>query len=587
MSIGSFVRNSALAMMAILLVGGLFAISRLDNIRMGGKVQVAQQMNADLIADILPPPEYVIEPYLEATLLARDPDTVAQRAARLAELRKLYDERHAFWITANVDADLKAQLLEHSHPAAMRFWTIAQGAFLDAVCRQDRPAIDAAYGQLSAAYADHRREVDKLVSLTLDRQKAVAAEGAREFMVAIGIVLALGVVVGAQALHFYITMYRRVLEPIGTLSGLTARLASGGDADIPYRERTDEIGSIAVGLEHYRASAAARIEADARNLAEQRRMTDLLGGGLLALREGDLSHTIDQPFPAEYEVLRQNINEAIAALRDKVQLLRDSAGNIGVTSRELAQGSEDLARRTEGGAHNVAKATMALVQIEERLKDSMQAADTTVKRADGAIAMVEDSRSTTGRAVQAMERARGSALNIDGVIEGLDKIAFQTRVLAMNAAVEAGRAGESGRGFAVVADLVSALAMRAEDQAKQAREMLTETQADILQAADAVAQTQSALDAVTGDFEAVHALISAIDRDNHAQSTAVSEVAHAMKGLDTITQQNAAMVEQTSAALGNLSGEVGALATRAGAFRFERDGGAPLAVPAAPRPTVH
>ncbi|WP_448663815.1 methyl-accepting chemotaxis protein [Sphingomonas sp. CJ20] len=573
MSIGTFVRTSALAMMAILIVGGLFAASRLDRIRMGGEVQVAQQMNADLIADILPPPEYVIEPYLEATLLARAPETVAERAPRIATLRRLYDERRAFWQTAKVKPELKTQLLDHSQPAAERFWKELQGPFLDAARVQDRAALDASYAKLTTEYAAHRAEIDKLVTMTLDEQKAVAAAGNREFYLAICAVLVLGLIVGVQALHFYITMYRRVLEPVSTLSMLTARLAKGADADIPYQDRSDEVGSIAIGLEHYRAAAAKRAETDSHNIAEQRRMTDLLGDGLLALREGDLSHTIDDPFPVEYEVLRNNINAAIAALRDKVQLVRDSAGSIGITSREIAQGSEDLARRTEGSAATLAQATNALAEIDERLTDSMKAADTTVTRASEAIGSVQDGRSTTSRAVQAMTRASGSARNIDGVIEGLDKIAFQTRVLAMNAAVEAGRAGESGRGFAVVADLVSALAMRAEEQAKHAREMLTETQADILQAATAVEETESALDAIAGDVETVHDLIAAIDRDNHAQSKAVSEVSAAMRGMDTVTQQNAAMVEETSAALRNLSSEVSALAARAGAFRFERGGG--------------
>jgi len=239
----------------------------------------------------------------------------------------------------------------------------------------------------------------------------------------------------------------------------------------------------------------------------------------------------------------------------------------------VAHGSEDLAHRTEKSAANLAQATEALSKIEERLRATMIAADTTVKRAGEATTAVRDGRGTTARAVEAMDRASGSAKNIDGVIEGVDKIAFQTRVLAMNAAVEAGRAGEAGRGFMVVADLVAALALRAEDQAKQARDMLSETQATILQAANAVHETDTALDTISGDVEAVHNLIAAIDHDNHAQSSAVSQVSTAMKEMDLVTQQNAAMVEQTSAAIQNLSSEVNALAQRAGAFRFDRSSG--------------
>ena len=588
MSIASFVRNSALAMMALLVVGGSLAAWRLDRIRMGGVVQQQQQVNADLIADILPPPEYIIEPFLEATLIARSPEKVSAHADRLDSLHKLYLERNRYWQTADIDETLRTQLLQQAHPAAQAFWNELEKGFLPAARNSDLRAVDASYAKLAGFYDQHRAAVDKLVAMTLTEQKQIAADGAFEFYLAIGIVLVLALVVGAQAAHFYFTMYRRVLEPVGTLSALTDRLARGEVATIPYQDRTDEIGRIASGLEHYRAAAASQSEDDARKLAEQREVTEILGSGLLALREGDLSRTIDRRFPAEYEVLRQNINEAIASLRGRVQLVSESADNIRNTSSEVAHGSEDLAHRTEKSAANLAQATEALSKIEERLRATMIAADNTVKRAGEATTALREGRSTTARAVQAMDRARGSAKNIDGVIEGVDKIAFQTRVLAMNAAVEAGRAGEAGRGFMVVADLVAALALRAEDQAKQARDMLSETQAVILQAAGAVHETDTALDTISGDVEAVHDLIAAIDHDNHAQSAAVSQVSTAMKAMDLVTQQNAAMVEQTSAAIRNLSSEVNALAQRAGAFRFDRTGGKPAdAKPARALAAVH
>ncbi|WP_084581815.1 methyl-accepting chemotaxis protein [Sphingomonas azotifigens] len=587
MSIASFVRNSALAMMAILLAGGLLAAWRLDRIRMGGEMQLRQQLNADLIADILPPPEYIIEPFLEATLIARNPETVGEHANRLDDLHKQYDERNRFWQTARVGEDLRSQLLQQAHPAAQKFWNEIEQGLVPAARKGDRAAIDASYAKLRALYDTHRTAIDKLVAMANDAQSQIKAKGNSEFSLAIAIVVVLGLIVAAQAAHFYLTMYRRVLEPIGTLSGLTDRLARGEVATIPYQDRTDEMGRIACGLEHYRAAAAAQSESDARKLEEQRDVTEVLGNGLLALREGDLSRTIDRRFPAEYEVLRQNINEAIASLRARVQLVSESADNIRNTSSEVAHGSEDLAHRTEKSAANLAQATEALTKIEERLRATMIAADNTVKRAGEATTALRDGRGTTARAVQAMDRASGSARNIDGVIEGLDKIAFQTRVLAMNAAVEAGRAGEAGRGFMVVADLVAALALRAEDQAKQARDMLSETQADIIQAADAVHDTDTALDTISGDVEAVHDLIAAIDHDNHAQSAAVSQVATAMKAMDLVTQQNAAMVEETSAAIRNLSGEVNALAQRAAAFRFERTTGMRMAAPEREIATVH
>jgi methyl-accepting chemotaxis protein len=169
-----------------------------------------------------------------------------------------------------------------------------------------------------------------------------------------------------------------------------------------------------------------------------------------------------------------------------------------------------------------------------------------------------------------MTRVSESAKGIDSVIEGLDKIAFQTRVLAMNAAVEAGRAGEAGRGFAVVADLVNALAMRAEEEAKRARDQLTVTQTEIVAAVEAVEKVDLALAEIADDVDAVHGLLTGMAADNQAQSGAITEISAAVGSMDKATQQNAAMVEETSAAAQQLSSDINALADRASQFQAER-----------------
>ncbi len=183
-------------------------------------------------------------------------------------------------------------------------------------------------------------------------------------------------------------------------------------------------------------------------------------------------------------------------------------------------------------------------------------------------------------AVQAMGRVSDSAKGIDNVIEGLDKIAFQTRVLAMNAAVEAGRAGDAGRGFAVVADLVSALAMRAEEEAKRARDQLTVTQSDIVTAVEAVTKVDGALANISGDVAQVHELLASMAADNQAQSAAITQISVAIGTMDQATQQNAAMVEETSAAARNLAAEVDSLSEKAGRFNIGQNG--PQLVPAKP-----
>ena len=296
-------------------------------------------------------------------------------------------------------------------------------------------------------------------------------------------------------------------------------------------------------------------------------LTAQLGQSLTALASGDLTNVIVADFPGGYAVLKTDYNRAVSSLRSAVAAVTESADGIRTGADEIAQASEDLARRTESTAASLEQTSAALVQIESRLKTTAENSAGTVVRADQAIASVGAGRDMAQGARQAMARVSQSAKGIDSVIEGVDKIAFQTRVLAMNAAVEAGRAGDAGRGFAVVADLVSALALRAEAEAKRARDQLTVTQAEIVTAVAAVEHVDRAFADITDDVDAVHGLLSEMATDNRAQSGVICEISAAVGTMDRATQQNAAMVEETSAAARNLTAEVATLTLQTAKFQ--------------------
>ena len=372
---------------------------------------------------------------------------------------------------------------------------------------------------------------------------------------------------------------RSITLPLGAITTRMRSLADGNVSDsIPGVDRKDELGEMAGALQVFRDQAIAKEEAEAAKAkadADQKMIVSLVSNKLEKLSEGDLTSTIEEDVPQSYAALKTNFNTAIANLSELIGALAEASHSIETGSSEIAAASDDLARRTESNAASLEETSAALAQMNDRLKSSAEAAERTVDFTQGAIGMVDNGRSTADKATNAMDRVGESARGIDDVIEGVDKIAFQTRVLAMNAAVEAGRAGEAGRGFAVVADLVSALAMRAEEEAKRAREQLTATQADIGIAVGAVQDVDTSLANITDSVREVHQFVESMANDNRAQSLTIGEIANAMTSMDQSTQQNAAMVEQTSAAARNLASEVISLTSQSARFTVASKGGQP------------
>ena len=429
------------------------------------------------------------------------------------------------------------------HPAREAFAVIDEA--LTAIVRSQDDALDAG---AVAAQAQSARTVWTLAIVAL-----------------VGLVLICGIVI--------MMVRRQVTGPLIGITALMDKLAQGDNSvEVPNVERRDEIGSMARAVLVFRDNARGQKAAEAEKAradAEQKLVVDTLSEGLGNLAKGDLTFEIKAQFSGAYEQVKANFNSAVSGLRELISSVMESTDSLRAGSGEIAQASEDLARRTESNAASLEETSAALTQIDGRIKATAEAANRTVTRADQAISTVSSGRSTADGAVAAMSRVRESAKGIDEVIEGVDKIAFQTRVLAMNAAVEAGRAGDAGRGFAVVADLVSALAMRAEEEAQKARDQLTVTQGDIVTAVEAVQKVDGALVDISEGVGEVHELLGTMASDNQAQASAITQISAAIGQMDQSTQQNAAMVEETSAAARNLNTEVESLADKAGHFHLE------------------
>ncbi|GAA4034614.1 HAMP domain-containing methyl-accepting chemotaxis protein [Sphingomonas rosea] len=497
-------------------------------------------------------------------IAARDPalkldaakarDSLKERLATLrASIEKSRTYRHSREVTAALDA-VAAPLADYQRAA---------------LAISDRSATDPAAA--GAALPQFFTRFEQLEGGMEKVTEAIEAHTAAQSRWASGLGLAAVLcVLAAMACALLVAarvaaaMRTRLIQPLTGLADTILRMAEGerGTA-VAGTDRSDELGALARGMEAFRAQLAAAEEAKA---AQSALIVASIGEGLSALARGDLGRTVDNVLDPPFAALRTDFNQALHSLAEIVGEVRDSATVLRLGAREISGASGEIARRIESNAAALEETSAALSEIDGEVKRTAAAAIETESVAKGGLAIVSKGRETADGAVAAMGRVSDSAQGIDAVIEGLDKIAFQTRVLAMNAAVEAGRAGEAGRGFAVVADLVSALAMRAEEEAKLARDQLTTTRAEIGEAVEAVRSVDQALDAIAGNVETVNGRISGIAEANDRQAGLISQIRDAIESMNQTTQHNAAMVEESAAAAAKLTSEAERLAQSSGRF---------------------
>lgn len=336
-----------------------------------------------------------------------------------------------------------------------------------------------------------------------------------------------------------------------------------------------------------RRLAVARETAEAMQ-ARQREVVDALRVGLGQLSEGDLGATIERAFAPEYEQLRADFNQAVATLAQAIQTVIDNAATIDGEAREITNAAEDLSHRTEQQAATLEQTAAALNQ----LTSSVNSASSGAAEADRVVGAARQSAVASGeivqQAVSAMGEIEESSTKISRIISVIDDIAFQTNLLALNAGVEAARAGEAGRGFAVVASEVRALAQRSSEAAREIDGLISASTEQVRRGVDLVGETGQALQGILGAVTDIAARVSDIAESAREQATGLAEINIAVNQLDQVTQQNAAMFEETTAASHALSQGARELAAatarfRTGAVQQER-AAVPRRTPAVPKP---
>jgi methyl-accepting chemotaxis protein len=603
----------------------------LNKVRIGGATYDEIVQVKDLVADILPPPLYIIEAYLEAGLALNHIKPVAEVQSRIAELRKQYDERREFWQGSNLDGAMKQKLTEKSHTHAAKFWSTIDRNLFPAIERKDDTAARQAYMELTEAYQAHRAVIDEIVTDSEAMTKTVEAAAAEQGTIARWSTGTVDVVVLMLLAFGIVTIIRNMVSPLVRITAVMRSMANGNSAEtIPSTERHDEIGEMAKALVVFRDAALekARLESTARdqqvqaeaergaataklmnefdaavggvvraamagdfsqrvplagkegvirNLAEAlNTMCDNLGKAFDdvvrmfgALSEGNLTQRITAEYQGGFATLKQNANMTAQRLSETVTEIKLAAGEVSSASAEIATSTTDLSQRTEQQASSLERTSAAMEEITVTVRKNAENAQQANERASRTRLAAERGGQVVTSAVQAMARIDEASHKMSDIISVIDEIARQTNLLALNAAVEAARAGEAGRGFAVVATEVRSLAQRSSQAAKDISDLITNSSGQVKGGVELVNRAGTALNEIVESIKGVADIVSDIATASAEQSTGLDQIKEALSQMDEATQQNSALVEENAATAKTLADQSGAMGEQVSFFRTE------------------
>ncbi|ARE42255.1 Methyl-accepting chemotaxis protein I (serine chemoreceptor protein) [Rhodovulum sp. P5] len=433
---------------------------------------------------------------------------------------------------------------------------------------------------LGAEYVTYDRLVTYITSGAVTIDPASAAELADRLRS--GFVLIGGIAVLSAA-----ALWGLVLGPLARLTRGTEALAHGNLAALrPLRLGVGEVRRLHAALSRLHRTLSEREAMEEKERlseierydrwAEQHVVVTSLANGLQDMADGDFSRSLDIRFPEAFEGLRQNFNRTMDNLNDLIGLVAQNAIEIHARSDEISSSSDDLSHRTENQAATLEETAAALDELTTSVKTTADSAAKVEHVVRGARGDAEQSGEVVKQAVGAMSEIKDSSDGISQIIGVIDDIAFQTNLLALNAGVEAARAGEAGRGFAVVASEVRALAQRSSEAAREIKDLIDRSSSQVASGVGLVNRTGEALTDIVSRVTQISDMVSEIAVNAQEQSVGLGEINVGVTQLDQVTQQNAAMVEEATAAAATLRQETERLEHLISRFRLREGNGVSL-----------
>ena len=365
-----------------------------------------------------------------------------------------------------------------------------------------------------------------------------------------------------------------ITRPIARLRAALREVADGDlRLKVADRMRADDFGEIARDVDAVSARVIAALDEQNSLREESEQVIERLRAGLKRLSAGDLTDRISTSFSGDYDPLRLNYNETVDKLNELLSDVVRAGRRIQQQSGEIQSASEDLSARTESQAATLEETAAALEEMTASVNSSARNAQEVQSAVEIARSDVETSGRVVEGAIAAMNEIEASSNQISQIIGVIDDIAFQTNLLALNAGVEAARAGEVGRGFAVVASEVRALAQRSSDAANEIKVLISASTAHVQDGVQKVDGAGKALSTVVTQVTNIAELVSGISSESAEQAQGLNEINLGVSQLDSVTQKNASMVEESGNAIRAMNNETVGLNELVSQFAL-RDGAA-------------